>query len=278
MKNLKLILTTTILILTNNFFAQKISLGPEVGINLIPTEKTDIGSNYQLGFHLGVQIKYHFSESFSLSSGLYATQKKKLYSSIDTTTTPDPLGGLIGGFGGFGGTGGGAPSAGGNNEAEVYTTTSGIVTELYLQMPILANYEIANINFYAGPYAGLLLSATRKEKYDVESTATDVSSFLPSGFGALGALLQPSNNEPESSTTKSKEGLATIDFGATAGIGYRVDKLNFNLFYSMGFLDYRKDKGNESIDKHNLVQFSVAYLFNIGGSKGLKNRYDLDIE
>ena len=271
MKNLKLILTTTILILTNNFFAQKISLGPEVGINLIPTEKTDIGSNYQLGFHLGAQIKYHFSESFSLSSGLYATQKKKLYSSIDTTTTPDPLGGLIGGLGGLGG---GTTS----NEANVYTTTTGIVTELYLQIPLLANYEIANINFYAGPYAGLLLSATRKEKYDVESTATDVSSFLPSGFGALGALLQPSNNEPEPSTTKSKEGLATIDFGATAGIGYRVDKLNFNLFYSMGFLDYRKDKGNESIDKHNLVQFSIAYLFNIGGSKGLKNRYDLDIE
>lgn len=272
MKKLNLIILTTVLIISSTTIAQKIAVGPEIGINLINMEKTDVGTNYQLGLHAGASAKYYFTEKFAVSSGLFVSQKKKQYSFIDTTVTADPLAGLLGGLGGLGG------SSNTSNEAEVYHTTTGVVTELYLQLPVLANYEVNNINFYAGPYASVLLSANRKEVTVTESTATDVSSFLPGGLGALGGLLQPASNDPETSTSSSKEGLATIDFGATAGIGYRVDKLNFNLFYSYGFMDYREDKGNESTDTHQIIQFSIAYLFNIGGSKGLKDRYDLDVK
>lgn len=255
--------------------AQKISLGPELGLSIIPTEKTDIGNNYQLGYFFGAQVKYQLNEKLSLKSGLFLSQKKKQYSSIDTTIVADPIGGLLGGFGG---QTGGIPGIGGDDEAEEYKTTTGIVTELYLQFPVLANYEIAKINVFAGPYVGLLLSAQRKEQYKTESTATDVSSFLPSGFGALGNLFQPANNEPSNATINSKDGLSSIDLGLTAGIGYRIDKLNFNVYYSYGFLDYRKDKTDNELETHHLTTFSITYLFNLGGSKGLKNRYDLDIE
>ena len=263
MKNTHFFLKTLFILFTLNISAQKINLGPEIGLNIIPIESSKTGTNYQLGYSIGVQAKYQVSENFRLSSGLYATQKKQHYTFIDTTITTDPLGGII---------------SGGNNEAEIYTTTNGVATELFLQVPIMINYEYQNINFYLGPYTGVLLSANRKEIYDVESTATDISSLIPGGgggFGGLGNLLQPSN--PESKSYSSTKGLALIDFGLIAGIGYRIDKLNFNLYYQYGFLDYRDNKKNEKFDSHNLLQFSIAYLFNLKGSKGLKNKYDLDI-
>jgi len=264
MKHIIITISSFFILLTSNLFAQKVSLGPEIGLNIIPLESSKIGTNYQLGYNVGFQIKYQLSEKFNLTSGLYATQKKQHYTFVDTSITTDPLGGIIGGGQG-----------GGNNEAEVYTTTTGVATELFLQLPLMVNYEYKNINLYLGPYAGILINANRKEVYDVESTATDLSSLIPGGFGGLGNLLQPS--KPESASYNGTKGLALIDFGAIAGIGYRVDKLNFNLYYQYGFLDYRENKKNEKFDSHNLLQFSIAYLFNLKGSKGLKNKYDLDI-
>lgn len=265
---MKSILTTIAVILVNILLAQKISIGPELGVNLIPIETNELGSNYQLGMHFGAQVKYHFSEKFSLSSGIFLTQKKKSYSFVDTTTTVDPVATAV------------ASSMGGNGEdieADVYKTTTGMVSELFLQLPVLANYEFKNINFYVGPYASLLISAKRKEIYETESTAIDASVFIPKEYSFFNSFLQPSTS-PESATINSKDGLALFDVGATVGIGYRIEKLNFNLYYSYGFIDYRKDKGEESIDTHKIIQFSIAYLFNISGNKGLKNKYDLDVK
>ncbi|MCO6500705.1 MAG: PorT family protein [Vicingus serpentipes] len=289
----KLILIPLVVLSINPFFAQKISIGPEVGINLIPIEKSALGNNYQLGYYFGSQVKYYFSENFALSSGLFATQKKKSYSHIDTTTTADPFAGAISEFM----NPEGSPPGGGTEEADVYNTTNGVASELYLQLPILANYEYKKINFYAGPYTSILLNANRKEVYESESTAIDISTFIPSEYSALEGLLNGlTNNDPESASYSSIDGLATIDVGVIGGIGYRIDKLNFNLMYSYGFLDYRKDKKNNSTDPHQLVQFSIAYLFNIKikqkkdsekeinssesnlGHKKHKNKYDLGIK
>lgn len=268
---MKSILTAITVILVNTLLAQKISIGPELGVNLIPNETNDLGSNYQLGMHFGAQVKYHFSEKFSLSSGIFLTQKKKNYSFVDTTTTVDPIATSI------------ASSMGGNGEnieADVYKTTTGIANELFIQLPVLANYEFKNINFYGGPYASLLVSAKRKEIYETESTAIDASAFIPKEYSFFSSFLQPSS-DPETATINSKDGLALFDVGATVGIGYRVEKLNFNLYYSYGFIDYRKDKGEESIDTHKIIQFSIAYLFPLKGSMGskkLKPQYDLDVK
>lgn len=258
-------------LLSSTIFAQKIILGPEIGVNLINTESTYLGSNFQLGYHFGASAKYYFNEKFAISSGIFLTQKKKQYSFIDTTTTPDPLAGIFNGFTG------GTPSNT-NTDAEVYTTTTGMASELYLQLPLLANYEFKKINIYAGPYVGLLLSVNKKETYTRESTATDISSFIPGGLGGFSSLLDPTANQPTTGTSNSKDGLAPFDFGASAGIGYRVDQLNFNLFYTYGFLDYRKDRGDKSIETHQIIRFSISYFFNLSGSKGMKDRYNLDVE
>ena len=76
MKKIFTLILTTIFI--GSGFSQKISIGPEAGLNIISVEKTDIGNNYQLGYHFGGHLKYHFSKSFKLSTGVFLTQKKRL--------------------------------------------------------------------------------------------------------------------------------------------------------------------------------------------------------
>jgi Outer membrane protein beta-barrel domain len=262
----KITLITFSIIFTQIVSAQKISIGPEAGVNLIQTESTELGNNFQLGMHFGAHIKYHFNDQFALSSGIFLTQKKKKYTSLDTTTTADPIGGLVGGlFGGFGG--GGFPGGGTSNEAQVFTTTYGLVSELYIEVPILANYEISNINFYLGPHVSFLITANSKEFSEEESTATDISSFIPGGFGNLLQGFQTPPNEGTTSST-SKDGLRTLDIGFTAGIGYRAnDHLHFNLMYTYGFLDYREETENLDLENHQITRFSIVYLFNLKGNK-----------
>ncbi len=263
-----LILPFLLLFVFNKSNAQensKISLGPEAGVNLIHAEKTDLGSDYKLGMHFGVQVKYRINYHFAVSSGIYATEKKKKYTFVDTTTTPDLVGGLLGGFLGNGGSG----------EADVYNTTKGLVTEMYLELPILLHYKIHNLDFFAGPYAGILLSANRKEVTTSESTALDPTSLIPDslGLGGLGGLLSGLTGPPDLGTVKSnsKDGLASTDFGVIGGIGYHVDNLQFNLMYTFGFLDYRTGIENEDLNNHQVIRFSVAYLFNFKKKETISN-------
>jgi len=254
MKKITLLLFLA-LIVSSTFIAQKISIGPEIGVNLINTETTELGSDYQFGSHFGIQINYDFNKNFAISSGLYATQKKKKYTFTDTTTTPDLVGGLIGGI----------IEGAGNDSANVYTTTKGLVSEMYLEIPILLHYKINKVRFFAGPYIGLLLTAKRKEISSTESTATDISSFLPSELGGIGNLFSDLTSQPntEPLVSTSKEGLSLIDLGVIAGIGYQMNSLQFNLMYTHGFSDYRNNPENETLDNHKMIRFSLAYLFKL---------------
>ncbi len=65
-------------------FSQKVSLAPEIGLNIIPMKGSDIGQNYQFGYHVGGHLKYRFSKKLKLSTGVFLTQKKKEYTSSTT--------------------------------------------------------------------------------------------------------------------------------------------------------------------------------------------------
>jgi len=253
----KITLLSIALILVNTFIAQKIAIGPEIGINLIQTESTELGNDYQLGYNFGIQINYNFNKKFSLSSGIYASQKKKRYTFIDTTTTPDIVGGLIGGI-----IGGGL---GGSSEANVYETTKGLVSEIYLGIPILLHYKINKVRLFAGPYLDFLLSVNRKEISTSESTAMDITTLLPEELGGIGNLLSNLTSQPNTTPVESssKEGLSSTDVGIITGIGYQMNNLQFNLMYTYGFLDYRTNTENETLDNHKIIHFSVAYLFKL---------------
>lgn len=262
MKNyflLFIIITSTL-----TFKAQKISLGPELGVNIIPLENTDYGYNYQLGFHFGGHVKYHISDKFKISTGLFLTQKKKAYQFSDTNSVLSVIDGLLSSFGGIG-----APNLNLDSiinipgiNLDMTDDTKGVQSEVFIKIPVLANYKYKNTNFYLGPYFGFLLMANQKEEITTDVPVfdfIDVSTFDSTGF--ITSFL-PSSGVKESNSSGT-DGLTNFDVGFNAGIGYEMNKLHFNLMYSQSFFDYRKDRKNDDFSPLRTFRISILYLFDL---------------
>ncbi len=246
-------------------FSQKVYLGPEIGVNVIPMESTDIGRNYQLGYHFGAHLKFHFSETFRLSTGVFMSQKKKGYSSSSVTPLTEELDGLLGGFGGFGG----ADTLGLDSllnvpglNTDITETIEGVSSEIFIEIPVLANYKYKNVNFYLGPYAGILLSATKKEEVTTEIPALDVIDLDALGVSGFTSFFLPESGT-ETLSISGTDGLRSLDIGFNVGIGYEVKDLHFNLMYSHGLLDYRDENEGEDTETLKLFRVSIAYLFDL---------------
>lgn len=274
----KLLLTILILLFFTPIYSQKVSLGPELGVNVIPMENTDYGYNYQLGFHFGGHLKYHINDKFRVSTGLYLTQKKKAYSSSETSSLLNALGDMLG-------------LAGGNTipgldtvnldslinipgiNLDMKEEVKGTNSEILIEIPLLANYKAGNVNFYLGSYFGLVIGATQKEEITTSVPAFDVidiSSIDPTGFASF--FLPQSG--VESSTSSGTNGLNLMDVGACGGIGYEMNNLHFNLMYLHGFLDYRDDRGSEDFSSLRTFRLSMVYLFDLKQNKESAPRLD----
>ncbi len=101
----------------------------------------------------------------------------------------------------------------------------------YLEIPVNAKYKLeSGLNFFAGPYLGLLMSATS------EPSGTDVKDFLESS-----------------------------DIGFNVGLGFDLESgLGFSAQYGMGLTSISKDVAGTSVDsKNNVIGISVRYM--LGG-------------
>ena len=256
------LLLITLITFTFIGYSQKISLGPELGVNIIPMESTNYGNNYQLGFHLGGHLKYHVSDNFKISTGLYFTQKKKRYNFSDTSSVFEYFGDLFQ-FGGIDEeeVDSIAQSLGANTD--VYANTEGMVSEVFLKIPVLANFKFKNFNTYIGPYFGMLLTATKKQETRTQIpilSVIDISQFDSTGFAS--AFL-PEADETTTSKRSGTKNLTTLDVGMNVGIGYEMNNLHFNLMYSQSFFDYRKDRGNDDYSPLRTFRISIFYLFDL---------------
>lgn len=258
----KVLIIISLFTIVQTAFSQKVSMGPELGINIIPLENTNYGYNYQLGFHFGGHLKYHFNENFRLTTGLYLTQKKKKYAFNDTSSVFEYFGDLF--------------QLGGIDEDEVDSiaqsfgantdvteATNGVVSEIIIKIPILANYKYKNFNMYLGPYFGAVITATRNQETRTQIpllNVIDISQFDSTGFAS--AFL-PEADETSTSKRSGTDKLNMLDIGMNVGIGYEMNNLHFNLMYSHGFMDYRKDKGNDNTSTLKTIRFSMVYLFDL---------------
>lgn len=263
---MKHLLLLTVLIYSFSLsFSQNFSFGPEAGINIIPTENTNIGQNYQLGFVAGGNFKYHISDNFKISTGIYLSQKKKKYAVSDTSSLVDMFSEFL-------------QLTGDNSEidslinsvgvnTDILNTTNGIASSIFIEVPILANFSYKSFNFYVGPYFGALIAVNKKEEVITHTpllNAFDVSQLDTSGF--LSFFLPP-ENDTITKTSTAKDNFRSLDFGANVGIGYEMNNVHFNLMYSQGLVDYRIDKKNGTNSPYNSIRVSVAYLFNYKENK-----------
>jgi len=261
MKKLTLLL---IIVTLSSFklYSQKISIGPELGLNIIPLEKTNYGHIFQLGFHIGGNLKYHISEKFKISTGIYMTQKKMKYDMSDTSSIFEyynslfQLAGIdeqeIDSI---------AQSFGANTS--VYEITEGTVSELFITIPILANFKFKNFNTYIGPYAGLLFSANKKQEKTTQIpllNVIDISQFDSTGFASS---FLPEAEEVSSSSKADKNNIRIMDLGFNIGIGYQMNNLHFNLLYSQSLFDYRKNKNGDDFSALKTLRLSMVYLFDL---------------
>lgn len=214
-------------IITSGVNAQTLRLGPEIGGNLIYMSRDDISREYNLGYHGGINAEFSFLNYLSVRSGVYFTQQKTGYTTSDTSKL------MIFGFdpSEFGLTG---------FNFDVYENQRGVISQYYINIPLMVSYDYKGLSVYAGGYCGFLIGS--KTKYitvtDVPfTTAVYVDSLDESG--QIAPFL-PQGHTEVFSQTKSREGLNNFDYGLKGGIRLRSEfNLGINFNYIHGLADYR---------------------------------------
>lgn len=232
--------------------AQNMSVGPEIGLNLIQLEKQDIGNNYQPGWYGGLAYEYKINDWLSVRTGAYYSQSRQAYNSEDTSMTP-LLSSFIDSSTMIPGI-----------DLNTYTSIHGRQSLNYLQVPVQANFSWNNIQLSLGGYFGFLIGARQKESI-VERTpfmsTIDIASIDPTGF--LSSFLPAAYKESfkESSETTN---LRVFDYGLKAGIGYQFNQFGVQASYSFGLPDYRTTVGTGTVLRNKYFQFSIRYMFAFG--------------
>jgi len=249
-----------LLLIISNTKGQGLNVGIELGSNIIPIEKTDLGRNFHIGPYAGVSVKYDFSEKLSISSGLFFSQRKKMYFSSDTSLLMSAFDDF------FSFLGGGSMGLDSlldipGVDLNVYEKTKGIATENYIELPVMVSYTLRNISVSAGPYIGFLMNGKKKEEIRTTTPllqVVDISTFDTTGF--ISSFLPPAD-ETVFDESSSIDNLKRITVGAAFGLGYSMDNVRFNLNYTMSFDDYRIDRGEDEKDVHKSIRVSVSYFF-----------------
>lgn len=120
----------------------------------------------------------------------------------------------------------------------------------YLEIPINAVYGLDlggnTLQFLAGPYVGIGLSGKAKSDMD----------------GFEDADIQFVNDYIDADADKSP--MKRFDFGLNIGAGYKINNIQIQANYGLGFVNLIPDYDGEAPDDKNtngVIQFSVAYFF-----------------
>lgn len=278
MKRFFLLLGGILFLNLNSISAQKLFLGPELGVNLSPTLEVGNSQTYQLGVNGGLRLGYKFNDKLSLTSGVYYTQKYQSFDSTSVGSILDSFGGLFGGLGEFEDVLTSISDIGLN--LDVNRRYQGTVQGTFVEIPLQVEVKAGRVGFSLGGYAGYLISAESNTTV-TENTplleVIDIAELLGEGAVFFELLLPPANDS-FSETDTSKGGYNDFDYGIKGGISYTSsDNLIFNLSYQHGLRDYRYNRPvdlEETTVNENAfapfknVTFTMAYQF------GLKKKAD----
>jgi opacity protein-like surface antigen len=191
----KLILTA--LCLTFSLFAgAQLKYGPVAGVNLANISGDNTSDDaMKIGFHFGGVVEISVNDNFVVAPGI-------LYSLKGTQSKTD---------------------------SKFKSNLS------YLEVPINAKYKLeSGLNFFAGPYVGILMSAKATDG----TNDVDIKDFVQS-----------------------------TDFGLNVGLGYDMESgLGFSAQYGLGLANINKDVAGASStpsNKNTCIGVSVRYM--LGG-------------
>ena len=245
------------ILLSTQLFAQKMYVGPEIGMNLIQVQEQEIGNDFQPGWYGGLAFDYKFNDWLSLRTGAYFSQGKHSYSAEDTSQL-DLLDSFLDSSFAIPGI-----------DMNTYTSTYGRTTQHYIQIPVQANFAWNGLNLFLGGYVGFMVGSKQKETTTQRTPfmeTLDISALDPTG-GLLSAFLPPAYAEDFSESTGT-EGYRMFDYGFKGGLGYQYEQFGFQAAYSFGLPDYRLESGEEEILRNKFFQFSIRYMFPLGVKTG----------
>ena len=289
MKRFFLLLGGILLLNLNSLSAQKLFLGPELGVNLAPTIETGDSQNYQLGVNGGLRLVYDFNDKLSLKSGVYFTQK---YQSFDSTSVGSILDVINGALGGFPGGGGGIDAEDlidglgveGLN-LDVIRRYEGTIRANFIEIPLEVQAKAGRVGFSLGGYAAYMISA-KSNATVTENTpllqVINIEDLLGEGAGGFGGLFNlflPQAYDVSSESEESKSGYNAFDYGIRGGISYTSsDNLIFNLSYQHGLRDYRLNRPADVEETTNINENAFApfknITFTLGYQFGVKKKTD----
>lgn len=235
-------------------YGQKLQLGLTLGSNLIKTQTTSISNNFNLGAYSGIKVRYELNDKFSFSSGVFLSQRKKYFAHpTDTGSIFDQYQAIMSAFGQDS-----AISIPGINTS-TYADSTGMLTENYLEIPLLCSYSMKGFNVIAGPYIGFLMNGRSKGQIVTRAPSIETVDFSTfDSTGAISAFLPPAYSQTTYETS-SIDNFRRMDYGGIFGIGYTVNNLQFNLLYTYGIKDYRKIFSGDT-DNHKAIRLTVTYL------------------
>lgn len=235
-------------------YGQKLQLGLTLGSNLIKTKTTPISNNFNLGAYSGVKLRYELNDKISFTSGVFFSQRKKYFTHpTDTGSIFDRYQAIMSAFGQDS-----AISIPGINTS-MYTDSSGMLTENYLEIPLLCSYNFNGFNVIAGPYVGFLMNGRSKGQVVARAPAVETVDFSTfDTTGLIASLLPPAYNQTTYETS-AIDNFRRMDYGGIFGIGYTVNNLQFNLLYTYGIKDYRKIFSGDT-DNHKAIRLTISYL------------------
>jgi hypothetical protein len=189
MKSKKILLVLLLFAATTSFAQTR--FGIVAGLNLANITGSDAGDNnaMKMGVHGGIVVDLGVTDNFIIEPGVLFSMK-------------------------------GTQDA---DESDFKTNLN------YIDIPILAKYKLeSGLNFFLGPYIGILMSATAGPDDD------DIKEFLE-----------------------------TTDIGLKLGLGYELESgLGFAAHYSMGFTTVSKEILGETPTINNtVIGISLMYMF-----------------
>ena len=287
MKKFFLLLGGILFLNFNTISAQKLFLGPELGVNLSPTIETGTSQNYQLGVNGGLRLSYNFNEKLALKSGVYFTQKHQSFDSTSVGSVLDVINDALGGIPGGGFDAEELLSGLGDTgfNLDVNRQYQGTLRSNFIEIPLEIEVKAGRVGFSVGGYAAYMISAESNTTI-TENTpllqVIDLGELLGEGtgggFSGIFDLFLPKAYDVSTEVNTSKSNYNYFDYGIKGGVSYTSsDNLIFNLSYQHGLRDYRYnrpvDLKETDINENAFAPFKNV-TFTMGYQFGLKKKAD----